>query len=31
MHFGHISSYVNEGGDNMHLSGILWWLQILIT
>jgi hypothetical protein len=23
MHFGHISSYVNGGGDNVHLSGIL--------
>ncbi len=23
MHFGHISSYVNQGGDNVHLSGIL--------
>jgi hypothetical protein len=30
VHFGHISSYVNEGGNNMHLSGILWWLEILI-
>jgi hypothetical protein len=24
MHFGHISSYVNECGNNVHLSGILW-------
>ncbi len=31
MHFGHISSYVNGGRDNMHLNGILWWLEILIT
>jgi hypothetical protein len=23
MHFGHISSYVNGGRDNMHLNGIL--------
>jgi hypothetical protein len=22
MHFGHISNYVNEGGNNVHLNGI---------